>query len=239
MQDWIDEVEFLLMPAKNPEKEIEQKYQQAYKVWRSSWEKFRKEIGVHEPLFSDGFIGADEVGAIFYQGNCVALACFTYGNLSENSPLKDYSWFKGWNEFALHKLKTISPNIVIASQFTVGPDYTGKNQVTRWKEILSLYVLLRFENSIADVMAGHLNLTRKVNESCGEEFGATVLDPLYPFNYYGVELPAQLVAYEREKITKMKKTKDIDALCDALWSKLINFSSYPSTRKVIPLKKKA
>ena len=193
---------------------------------KSAWEKFRREIGVKEPLRSDGFVQPDEIGVLFHKGECVGLSAFTYGNLKKG-PTEDLSWFNGWTQFAKEQLSAISTNIMIGSQFTVSPKFTGKDQIVRWKEIVFLFTFMRFYHSSADVMAGHLNLTRKVNEACGEDYGATILDPCKTFNYYGVEIPAQLVAYKKEDILKMKNKLETFAPTDELWSHLIHLTEYP------------
>jgi len=239
MERWIQDLKYVLMPAGGPVPGHENEYEAAYKCWRDAWVKFRMEIGVKEKLHSDGFVVADEIGALFYQGECVGLSAFTYGTLNKG-PMPDLSWFQGWTPEALEGLRKISSNAMIGSQFTVGPKFTGKNHIVRWKEIIFLYTFMRFESSKADVMAGHLNLTRKVDEACGEEFGATILDRNHPFNYYGVELAAQLVAYQKENVSLMKEKKNITSMCDDLWSKLIHISEYPvNVNNTIPFKKAA
>lgn len=238
MEEWIKDLNFVLMPCRHAVKGYESHYQAAYECWRAAWEKFRGEIGVTEPLNCDGFIMPDEMGVMFYKGECVGLASFTHGRLDQG-PMKDHSWFKAWTPEAYKKLQNISQDGIICSQFTINPKFAGKNQVVRWKEILFNYVHMRFDFSNAGVMAGHLNLTRGMQNACGEEFGGTILDPLHPFNYYGVSLNAQLVAYQREIIHRMIERKNIHSLCQNLWSKLTHLTEFPVVRPVIPLKKTA
>lgn len=238
MQDWIQDLTYVLMPCRHPVKGYEKEYEAAYACWRAAWEKFRSEIGVTEPLSSDGFILPDEMGVMFYKGECVGLASFTFGFL-DHGPMPDHSWYKAWTPEAFQKLKAISTDAIICSQFTINPKFTGKNQVVRWKEILFNYIHMRFDYSNSGVMAGHLNLTRGMQNACGEEYGATVLDPMHLFNYYGVELKAQLVAYERDTIHRMMGKKELYPLCDALWSRLVHLTEFPVVAPVIPLKKVA
>ena len=236
MHSWIDDIRYILMPASHPTPLYEKEYFAAYEGWRSASEKFRAEIGVKEPLYSDGFVLADEMGLLFYKNEFVGMSSFTYGVLNMG-PMQDLSWFKGWSDEAYSKLRSISPNAMIGSQFTVSPQFTGKNQIVRWKEIVFVYTFMRFQHSIADVMAGHLNLTRKVNEACGEDFGATILDPCKTFDYYGVEIPAQLVAYEKANIKILREKMNHGGMCDKLWSKLTHLSDYPviADSNVIPM----
>ncbi len=225
MQDWIKDVRYYLMPSRHPVKGYEDQYILAYQAWRAAWEKFRREIGVQEKLTSDGFVLPDEIGALFYQGKCVGLSAFTFGTL-QTGPMPDFSWFNGWSDLSYQKLKNISTDAIICSQFTVSPEFTGKNQLIRWKDMISLYSLMRFHSSDSAVMAGHLNLTRKVDDACGESSGATVLDPCKTFSYYGVEIPAQLVAYERHNIDLIKEKKNIDGQWDQLWNKVTHVSEF-------------
>lgn len=239
MQDWIKDVEYILMPSKGPVKGFERQYELAYECWRSAWEKFRSELGITQKLNADGFRVTDEIGAIFYQGKCVGVHCFTYGSWV-SGPFKDLAYFNGWTDLALHKLKKLSPaNSLICSQFTVHPEFTGRNQIVRWKEINFIYIFMRYQNSSADVMCGHLNMTRKVQEAAGESFGATVLEPLVHFDYSGTSLESQLVVYEKEKFEEIKDKKEIRPLCDNLWSRLIHLSEYPVIKSNILTFKKA
>ncbi len=237
MESWIRDVRYILMPAKHPVTGYEKEYQEAYQCWRTAWEKFRKEINVTDHLYSEPFLASDEIGVLYYQGKCVGLSCYTFGSLENNSPTKDLAWFRGWDDLSLQKLKNMSNNIVISSQFSVSPEFTGKNQVVRWKNILFFYILRRFECSEADVMAGHINLTRKVDDSCGEVAGATILNAYQPFDYYGVELGSQLSAYLRHNIEAMKVKRDLVQQFEDLWAQTTSVSphsitNYNKTKKI-------
>ncbi len=238
MESWVNDVEYVLMPSRYPVKDFEAKYLAAYEVWKRAWQKFRSEIGVEETLSSDGFLLPHEMGVLFYKGECVGFSAFTHGFMAEG-PLPDLSWWKAWTPEAIEKLRMISEKAIICSQFTVNPDFAGKGHIVRWKEIVFLYTFMRFDHSDAGVMAGHLNLTRGMQNACGETFGATVLNPCHPFSYYGKEINAQLVAYERENIRLMKERRGVVDLCEDLWSKLIHVSEFSVDKKVIPFKKAA
>lgn len=238
MNSWVNDLKYVLMPSRHPHHKYENEYQAAYLGWRSAWEKFRSEIGVQDPLSSDGFVLPDEMGALFYKDEFVGMSSFTYGTLGRG-PMPDLSWFKGWTDDAYNNLRAISTNAMIGSQFTVSPKFTGRGHIVRWKEIIFLYTFMRFEKSIADVMAGHLNLTRKVNDACGESVGATVLDECKTFEYYGIQIPAQLVAYQKENIAIMKNKANENGLCESLWSKLEHVSEYPVEENILPFKKAA
>jgi hypothetical protein len=238
MENWVKDLKYILMPTRQPIPGHEEEYYAAYKIWRQAWEKFRSEIGVKEPLAADGFALPDEMGVLFYKGECVGFSSFSHGDLHQG-PLKDLGWFRAWTPEAIARLAEISTNAIVCSQFTVNPKFTGKDHIVRWKEIVFLYTFMRFDNSDAGVMAGHLNLTRGMQNACGETFGATVLNPNHPFSYYGVQIPAQLVAYERHNIQAMKERKNIVGLCDDLWSRLIPLTNFSVQKKVIPFKKVA
>lgn len=242
MESWVKDVKYVLMPTRQPVKGYEKEYQAAYDVWRAAWEKFRTEIGVNDPLSSDGFCLPDEMGVLFYQGECVGFSSFSHGYLNQG-PLGDQAWFKVWTPEAFSQLRAISEKAIICSQFTVNPKFAGKGHIVRWKEIVFLYTFMRFDTSDAGVMAGCLNLTRGMQNACGETFGGTVLNPEHSFNYAGNMIPAQLVAYERENIQLMKERKNIVGLCDDLWSRLIHLTDFAVNDKqqaeVLPLKKVA
>lgn len=238
MENWMKDCRYLLMPARHPVSGYEQEYFDTYHVWRQAWEKFRKEAGISGALYSDGFVLPDEIGALFYQQKCVGLCSFTYGNLNQG-PMPDFSWFGPWDELSYQRLKNISPNAMICSQFTVGPDFSGKGHIVRWKEMLFLFAFMRFERSLADVMAGCLNITRSMQNLCGENSGATVLNPEHTFNLGGTEIPAQLVAYQRENIQRMMQERKIVEFCDHLWSRLVHLSDYPVIEKALTFNKVA
>jgi hypothetical protein len=233
MHTWTQDFEYYLMPARNKVKGFESKYDATYEVWRRAWMKFREEVGVTDHLNSDGFILPHEMGVIFYKGECVGMSAFSHG-LLDHGPHQDLAWWNAWDPETIEKLKLISPNAIICSQFTVNPDFAGKGHVVRWKEIVSLMSLLRFLNSDADVMAGQLNLTRGMQNTCGEDNGATVLNPCRPFSFYGTMVDAQLVAYEKARVRVMLEKKELLPLSDDLWSRLINLSELPVTTKIKP-----
>lgn len=240
MFDWVNDVDYIIMPSQRALKGYEEHFDLAYQCWRDAWEKFRAEIGVEEKLLCDAIRATDEIGAIFYKGKCVGIHCFTYGSWNHGM-FKDLGYFQGWTDIALQKLKKYSrDNSMICSQFTVNPEFTGKNQIVRWKEINFLYIFMRYQHSMADIMCGHLNMTRKVQDAAGEGFGATVLDPYVPFDYYGVELGSQLVAYEKDKFEGVKDQKNLKELCEALWGRLTHLSQFPVIeQRSIPLRKVA
>lgn len=239
MDSFINDIRYVLMPSRHPVKGYEKIYAEAYSVWRAAWEKFRLEIGIKDPLNSDAFILPDEMGVLLYQNRVVGLAAFTHGDLSSGT-MPDQAWFKAWTPEAFNQLKEISPDCIICSQFTIGPEFTGRGHVVRWKEILFYYNHLRLINSQKDIMAGHLNLTRGMQNAGGEEFGGIVLDPNHPFSFAGVQLNSQLVAYTRESIQQMVERKNISPMFNQLWSRLENVSDFPVTQtQVIQLKKAA
>lgn len=237
MQSWVNDLKYILMPARRPVRGYQKEYNEAYRVWRAAWEKYRSEVGITQKLTSDGFMLPDEIGVLFYQDKCIGLSAFSYGRMG--GPLEDLGWFNSWPADTIKTLRNISDDVVVCSQFTVNPEFAGKNQVVRWKDIISLYTLLRFENSDTDVMAGQLNLIRGMQNASGEDSGATVLNPEHVIHYSGLELPVQLVAYERLNIKKMMERKNIISLCDELWTKLDHISEFPVQKKVLPFKKVA
>jgi hypothetical protein len=238
MENFVKDVRYLLMPSRHPVKGYEKIYHEAYMVWRAAWEKFYQESSVHEPLSSDPFIIPDEIGVLMYQDRVVGLAAFTHGDLRQGT-LPDHSWFKPWTQEAFNQLKNISPDCMVCSQFTISPEFTGRNQVVRWKEILFYFNHLRLINSLNGVMAGHLNLSRGMQNAGGEEFGGIVLNPHHEFTFHGIHQDSQLVAYTRESIDDMVRRKNIAPLFDQLWSKLENISDFPVTSNIVPFKKVA
>lgn len=238
MESWVKDCRYILMPARHPVKGYEAEYKAAYDVWKRAWGKYREETGINSPLHSDGFVLPDEMGVLFHESNCIGFSSFTYGDLLAG-PMPDMSWFGSWDQKSYHNLRSISPDAIICSQFTVNPDFAGKGQIVRWKDIISLYTLIRFEHTQMGVMAGCLNLIRGMQNASGEDAGAIVLNKEHSFNYGGKELPAQLVAYKKENIRSMIERKQLRGLCQELWGQLVHISDFPVEDNIIEFKKVA
>ena len=217
--DWINDIRYIVMPANAPVKGYEEEYKKAYAAWKKAWEKFRSEMDVNgEKLHSDGFLVPQEMGVLFYKNECVGLCSFTKGNLSEG-PVADHSWWKTWTPEALGKLKALSTDVMFCSQFTVNPDFAGKGHVVRWKDVMSLCILMRFLHTDLNVMVGILNLTRGMQNVGDQNHGGTVMDPKVQFSFFGKPVDAMLVAYERNVIVKMFIEKELTTFTNALWAK--------------------
>lgn len=240
MEDWIKDLRYILMPTRKAMKGYEKEYHEAYAIWQAAWGKFRRDINIPNKLNSDGLMVTDEMGVLYYQGKCVGLSAFTHGDL-ERGPMPDLSWFNAWTPEAYDSLKAISNNAIICSQFTVNPEFTGKGHVVRWKEIVTTYTYLRFEHSNAGVMAGHLNVLRGMQNASGGTYGATVLHPGHTFDFFGVPLVGQLVAYERENMKLLWEEKKMVTMVEDLWSRLEHISDFDvvAPAKVLPFKKAA
>jgi hypothetical protein len=235
MYEWLKDTEYLIMDSRHPNQKLTGEHLKAYQCWKKTWEKFYRDLGVSSSLHSDGFLLCDEIGAIFYKNECVGLTGFTYGSLL-NDMIHDHSWFSEWSPESYAKLKAISEKNSISSQFTISPDFAGKNQIVRWKEILAICTQLRFIYSDAEVLAGHINLTKGMQNAAGEEFGATVINPNHVHDFQGVPLNAQLVAYQKDILWKMFENKKLLELTDLLTEKMVHQSSFAFHKPVHKLK---
>lgn len=238
MESWIKDCRYILMPARHPQQGFEKEYAMAYETWKRAWGKFREESGISGQLYSDGFVLPDEMGVLFYQSRCVGLSSFTYGNLNKGT-MPDVSWFGSWDENSYKELSKLSSDAIICSQFTVNPDFAGKGHITRWKDIVSLYTLIRFSHSRMGVMAGALNVTRGMQNASGEGAGAIVIKADHAFQLGNKELPAQLVAYTKKNIHAMIEKKNLSGLCHDLWEQMVHISEYPVEDNVIEFNKAA
>lgn len=225
MHDWLKDTVYIVMDCRHPNPQHEKAYQSAYQCWKKTWAKFHEDLGIKAPMTSDGFLLCDEIGALFYKGDCVGVSGYTYGKLTEET-IKDCSWFGAWSDESYRKLQGISQNNVISSQFTIAPEFAGKNQVVRWKEILGLLIQMRFIYSDTEVLAGHLNLTKGMQNAGGEEFGGTIIDPLHSHDFHGVPLNAMLVAYQKENLWRMIEKKSLGELVQGLTHKTVHSSSF-------------
>lgn len=231
MEDWMDDFEYLLMPSARPLAGHEKEYFAAYECWRASWLKFRTEVGSKEKLFSDSFTNTDELGVLFYKGECVGLHAFRTGSLLDGT-IRDAAWFAPWSALSLEKLMDISPLVTISSQFTIHPSFAGKNQVVRWKKIGAACTINRFLNSSVPVMAGFLNISRGMTDVAGADSGAIVLNSEEGFQYSeNVTIMAQPVAYTRESLLRaISKNRETEFYAE-LW-KRTRFLSELHTKKL-------
>ncbi len=221
----VNEIRYVLMPSKRPVPGYETFYAQMYECWFQSWLKFRRDSGLDPHLHSDALWLTDEVGAIFWRGRCVGLSCFTFMDLSQPWS-QDYGWFEGWTPKAMEGLKSVSTNASVCSLFTVHPEFTGRQQVCRWKDVVSFYCMLRFMASDAGVMAGALNLSRKVDDACGEGIGATVLERAVPYPH-AENQDMMLVAYQKEKIWEAYCRAGTQEVAAGLWSRATYLGNRP------------
>ena len=122
---------------------------EAYRCWSSVWtETFRELDGVtHVP--SDDFTRQDEVGAIFYGYECVALSCFRWIDMA-NPMYRDDSYFRIWPESARIEACRQGTRLCIGSYITVSSDW----RQTPVRNILSALTVDRSLLSDADALVG-------------------------------------------------------------------------------------
>ncbi|HLW57225.1 MAG TPA: hypothetical protein VKY27_07560 [Bacteriovoracaceae bacterium] len=115
-------------------------YQIAYNKWKEAWQEVvNSEMGVNSSVFySDDFTRQDHIIALFDQKSCIGMAFMREVNLGINCLIEDSS-FRFWPLQQLEKLLHQYKQVVIASYFTITPQYRRTH--VEWKTLfLSLYL---------------------------------------------------------------------------------------------------
>lgn len=162
---------------------------EAYRCWREVWSETLLQLDGETDVPSDEFTRQDEVGAIFYGYECVALSCFRYIDLA--SPMHNAdSYFRIWPESARAAAAREGTRVCIGSQITVAANWRR----VRGCSLRHLVTALTLERFIASDKAAILGTMRddrgmdKLSEGLGTR-------PLGHARLHGV--PVTLCAFFR------------------------------------------
>lgn len=115
-------------------------YQLAYQKWKEAWQEVaQKEMGIKSSIFySDDFTRQDHIVALFNHRSCIGMAFMREMDL-RISCLTEDSCFRFWPLHELERLIRLHQHVVIASYFTITPQYRKSH--VEWKTLfLSLYL---------------------------------------------------------------------------------------------------
>jgi hypothetical protein len=146
---------------------------EAYRCWSDSWTATFQELDGVTHVPSDEFTRQDEIGAIFYGYECVALCCFRYVDLSSVIH-RDDSYFRVWPEAARAEASREGSRLCIASHFTVAEAWRRTSIKSSLKGVLTAVSLDRFSASNSDALVGVTRDDRGMSKAT-ERLGANIL----------------------------------------------------------------
>jgi hypothetical protein len=161
---------------------------EAYHCWSESWTATLQELDGVDHVPSDEFTRQDEIGAIFYGYECVALCCFRYVDLS-SAMHRDDSYFRVWPLSARREACRQGQRLCIASHFTVAASWRRSALKSSLKGILTAVSLDRFASSSGDALVGVTRDDRGMSKAT-EGLGANILGKS---ELHGV--PVSLIAF--------------------------------------------
>ncbi|HEX5657390.1 MAG TPA: hypothetical protein VFX59_09345 [Polyangiales bacterium] len=162
---------------------------EAYRVWSDVWSETFLELDGEAHVPSDQFTRQDEVGAIFYGYECVALSCFRWVDLTLPMSFGD-SYFERWPESAREAAMRAGPQVCIGNQITVARPWRRVQGVSL-AALVTAMCIERFFRSDADAILGTMRDDRGM-DALTQALGA---EPIGKAELHGV--PVTLVAVYR------------------------------------------
>ena len=151
-----------------------QYYIQTYNFWRDVWSQLHKSIGGPLPLVSDGFTRQDEILALFYDNQPIALVCHRYGDFY-NPQFLDDSYFKSWSDKGLSNVKKLGRFGVMGSQIAVAPNFRKTEGEISIKHLISALSLYHLKQAEPDFILGMMRLDKSM-EQVFFDMGAILID---------------------------------------------------------------
>jgi hypothetical protein len=185
------ELYLVFVSGSQVEDQMIETYKKVYQHWESVWSDTFREIEGKRQFFSDHFTRQDEVMALFYKEDCIAVCCHRLANMALPSFKKD-SYFQAWPEEAIAKLRRDGDKVVIDNQISVDPGFRKLHANIKFIELMS-YLSFRHLSTLAasSITAAARNM--RSMDSLFEKFGpehlakdvifhgeATSLYALYP-----------------------------------------------------------
>lgn len=206
-------------------------YHQTYLCWKEVWEAvYQQEMKVNHQFYADDFLRQDQVISLFNRGQCVGMAFVRMINLSL-MPVSQDSFFRFWPKAETDKVLSLTPDIFIASYFTVHPAFR-KNEDLCWKTLLLSLFLDNFMRSDSQVM---ITAARKVrsNEKLCFKLGAKPLSLNVPYLLDGQKINneiADLIYWDKTPI--ILEDQSLNSLRKTLWNKRIEIDQQIITQEV-------
>jgi hypothetical protein len=113
-----------ILPCSEPKNpNLKEKYDAAYKLWKSIWAPTLKELDGVEKLHSNEFTRHDFMTVIFDGDRPISLMCYSEIDLNY-LPRRDDSWFENWPQSLLSKHSNkVGEKGILAAWFCTDPEY--------------------------------------------------------------------------------------------------------------------
>ena len=206
----LDGLQYVLFPPENPQTDWRPLYEESFKFWQDSWSKTFEELEGNGRVYSDDFCRQNQIGAVTFEGKCVALGLFHELDFTLATSRSD-SNFQAWPDQAIQKLIADGPRILVGSNLVVHPDYRG--DVGNGLKLKDLMLGLMVKTLLAtgcDAMSGTARVNRGVDEVAVRYGGTPVSENV---KYHGVDV--QLIAFYRRRVEKLALFSDIGV--ENLW----------------------
>lgn len=201
-------------------------YNLAYETWKNTWrDVYNEEMQLNTQLYSNDFTRQAHVVALFQGYQCVGLAFMRDVNFDFQTTKED-SYFRFWPKQTLDEIGKTEPQIVVASFFTIAPDYR-RSKTIEWKTLfLSLY-LDYFSTLLSPIM---ITAARKLksNEKLCYDLGAISIQN--NLHYMSEQSHATVetvdLLYWKRNVTFSLKDSNLQTLRETIWTRYLQEASY-------------
>jgi hypothetical protein len=207
-------------------------YEKTYICWKEVWQYvYESEMKQNHKFFSDDFQRQEEIISLFAGNSCVGMAFVRSADLSLK-PVREDSCFRFWPQDSMENILSLSPNIAIASYFTIHQDFRKMKLGLCWKTLLLALFVQNFHESQSDIM---VTAARKIksNEKLCYKLGAKPISSSLPYwiddEKQVNEETADIVYWDKTPLTIDDLL--ISSLKERIWENKIN------AKKVISIKK--
>jgi hypothetical protein len=121
------DLQYYLLPARNPPPEYSKLHDQAFDFWLSVWKPVLAGLGYSDAMLHDDFIRQDVISCICAKGQVVAVYLHSFFSL-ETKAVNTFRYIKkNYPEFFFQKMKDMGISRVVAAQYlAIHPDWRGK-----------------------------------------------------------------------------------------------------------------
>lgn len=213
-------IEVKVLPGRNPSKEQQPFYDAAYTLWEKEWSYFWKSLAGKNRICSDAFRKQDEVVAVFYENECIALSLYTEFDLQIEADRKDNYFQSVWIPEAHEKLAEKFPKVLAGSHITTLKSWRRNAKGFSIKDLLMAFLILRFKETDNPVMIGAMRNNKGVNE-LAYRFGAERFMVVYNDE---MTLDLDLVVFPKDNC-HLSKDPQIQRIATDAWNRWLEESN--------------
>ncbi len=204
----------VILPGKNPSNEFVRDYNSAYSMWKNVWQEFWQERKPNHQQTSDSFLRQDEILAIFYGAECVAVMLMDFVDFSLPANREDGYFSTLWRPEAHGVLEKFGKKFLVSSHTTVHPNWRGRTGGVSVKDLLGALLCERFLESDAEALLGSTRQNLGVTKMA-ENLGARVL---HTFFHEPSKLEIDLIVLTKENHKPIEHPKARMAVME-IWRK--------------------